>query len=495
MRVPSGSWQGRPVKMPAKPAAFQWPRLMTPRHPLAVGTYGPAAIQWAEARKLHPRRSKGVRWHQRLILHRALEYDRNGDLVWPLVVISGPRQVGKSWVERIVCGWRIDTGAARWGEQQDVLHVAHKLIAAKEVWFPAAKGWAEHEAGAKVRYANDGPQIELADGSRWMLQAATEGAGVAFALVMALVDEGWRVPRSVYDHGIAPTMAESQSPQSWLVSTAGTSDSDLMLTYRAKALAVIDRRRVKTGDSLLIEWSVPPGDDLDLDDPRVWRLGQPYWDRRREAWLRWYRGQVDERAFLQQALNMWVPSLSPPVLGADVYERVAGEFAPAGGLAFGAQVMPDHSRAVIVAYGGDVAEVIDDREQADWVAGRLAALVEAHGGAIGLVTGGPAGGAADALKKGLGDRLVKMTAAHAAAAAGQVYDDLTSARPATRLRAHPLFRTAVGAARRRKHGTGGAWTWDTDAAGMVMTALSAARWASAHAPEPEPEPEEPAVFV
>ena len=63
---------------------------------------------------------------------RAFEHDEDGRLVWRTVMVSAPRQVGKSYLERIACGWRMHQGE-RFGGPQDVLHVAHKLVGAQEV--------------------------------------------------------------------------------------------------------------------------------------------------------------------------------------------------------------------------------------------------------------------------------------------------------------------------------------------------------------------------
>jgi hypothetical protein len=431
---------------------------------------------------MHPKPSRGARWWQRLALARALEHDAAGRLVWPVVIISGPRQVGKSWLERELCAWRIRQAERFGGEEQAVLHVAHKLLAAQEVWRPAAR-WSAG-IGDTVRWANGEQQIERPDGSRWLLQAANDGTGVAFSLSMALIDEGWRVARTVYEEAIEPTLAEAESPQTYLISTAGTAASDLMATYRTKAIGQLDDPR----DVLLIEWSAPPEPEVDIDDPRVWRACQPHWDERRRAWIERKRDQAGERAFRQQALNQWVPSLTPPVLPPGTYGAVATQAPPSGMLALGAEVAEDHSRAVIVAVGGGVAEVIDEREAAHWVTGRLAELAARHGAvAVGLDGTGPARGVAAELKTLDDVPLVTLGAGDMAAASGQVLDAVTARPPRLMLRDHPSFEAAAEVARKRR--VGGAWAWDRDVAGLPLSAATAGWWALAHAPAPLDEPE------
>ncbi len=459
---------------------------MTRRHPRARGTYGIECVSWAQAQRMHPKPSAATRWWQRLALARALEHDAAGALVWPVVIISGPRQTGKSWLERMLCSWRIRQADKFGGEEQALLHVAHKLIAAQEVWRPAAR-WAAG-IGDSVRWANGEQQIERPDGSRWLLQAANDGTGVAFSLSMALIDEGWRVARSVYEEAIEPTLAEAESPQTYLVSTAGTAASDLMATYRAKGVEQLDDPR----DVLLIEWSAPPGPDVDIDDRRVWQACQPHWDARREAWVSRKREQAGERAFRQQALNQWVPSLTPPALAPGTYGAVATRAGPAGDLALGAEVAEDHSRAVIVAVGANgVAEVLDEREQAGWVTGRLAELAARHGAkAVGIDASGPSRGTAAEVKRLPDVPLVALGAGDMASASGQVMDALSSRPPALLLHDHPSWERAVETARRRK--VGGAWAWDRDEAALPLTAVTAAHWALAHAPAAA---EEPAVYA
>jgi hypothetical protein len=454
---------------------------MTRRHPLARGTYGIECANWAEGQRMHSKPSPGNRWWQRLVLARALEHDSAGRLLWPVVIISGPRQVGKSWLERMLCAWRIRQAARFGGEEQALLHVAHKLIAAQEVWRPAAR-WSAG-LGDMVRWANGEQMIERPDGSRWLLQAANDGTGVAFSLSMALIDEGWRIARSVYEEAIEPTLAEAESPQTYLISTAGTAASDLMATYRAKGVEQLDSPR----DVLLIEWSAPPGNEVDIDDVAVWRACQPHWDAKREAWIARKRQQAGERAFRQQALNQWVPSLTPPALPPGTYGSVVTRAAPSGSIAFGAEVAEDHSRAVIVAVGSNgVAEVIEEREQAGWVTGRLADLAAEHGAAAAAVDGsGPARGTAAELKLAEGVPFVALNAGEMASASGQVFDALTARPPALLLRDHPAWEAAVDTARRRK--VGGAWAWTRDE--LTLPAVTAAWWALAHAPEAADEPE------
>ena len=89
------------------------------------------------------------------------------------------RQLGKSWLLRELCLWRIHQGE-RFGEPQDVLHTGKDLAICKEVQRPA-RIWAKARPDEyRVREVNGQEEIELLeDGSRWMLRAKEAVYGYA----------------------------------------------------------------------------------------------------------------------------------------------------------------------------------------------------------------------------------------------------------------------------------------------------------------------------
>jgi hypothetical protein len=205
------------------------------------------------------------------------------------------------------------------------------------------------------------------------------------------------------------------------------------------------------------------------------------------------RTQSSERAFRQQGLNQWVPTLTPPVLGLETWPRVVTHGAPSGRISFGGEVSEDHGRAVIVAVGGGVAEFVEEVPAAD-LADRLVAMAARHNGVAGLDGSGPADGAADSCKRAMAKRFSRLTAAQAAAAAGQSYDALTADPPTIALRDHVALQAGVTGAKRRRVGAS-TWAWDRDGHGMIMTALSCAMWAADHAEPVAEEVEEPMIFT
>ena len=138
-----------------------------------------------------------------------------------------PRQLGKSWLLRELCLWRIHQGE-RFGEPQDVLHTGKDLAVCKEVQRPA-RIWAKARPDAyKVREVNGQEEIELlADGSRWMLRAKEAVYGYACRWRPSM-RRGRCRPSSI-EEGLTPTMVEREQPQLLLVSTAHRLATTLML--------------------------------------------------------------------------------------------------------------------------------------------------------------------------------------------------------------------------------------------------------------------------
>jgi len=261
-----------------------------------VGSFGEEAAQWLKdvyGMELFP-------W-QRYALNRALEYDADKRLVWSAVIITVGRQSGKSWLSRAICMWRLHH-AEQFGETQTILHVANKRSTAMEVMRPAGL-WATEVYGKKaVKWGNESAGIELPSGDRWLIHAANDSAGVGYSVSMVFCDEAWKIPQSVISDSIAPTMVMREQPQIYLVSTAGDSQSDLMQSYRQRAL---DRLDDDEPDSvLLLEWSAPAEADPELVS--TWKWGSPEWSPKREVFLAEQWARIEESAFRRQYCNQWV---------------------------------------------------------------------------------------------------------------------------------------------------------------------------------------------
>jgi phage terminase large subunit-like protein len=188
------------------------------------------------------------------------------------------------------------------GEPQTILHVANRRSTAMEVLRPAGLWATEIYGKSAVKWGNEKAGIELPSGDRWLIHAANESAGVGYSVSMVFADEAWKIKREVVDDALAPTMAERMQPQLWLVSTAGDSTSDLMMSYRQRALDRLESE--DPGSVLLLEWSAPS--DADPDEVDTWKWGSPEWSDKRENFLRQQWTVIEESAWRREYLNQWV---------------------------------------------------------------------------------------------------------------------------------------------------------------------------------------------
>jgi hypothetical protein len=285
------------------PPEASWPRLMSPPHPRAVGSLGEEFAAFARERM-----GRELRWWQQLAAVRLLEVDDQDRLVWPAVVLSTARQVGKSVLLRELILWRL-AQADRFGQPQLVIHVALDRSIAREVQRDA-RAWAKERPDEfpKVIDANGYEVIEHANGSRWMIKAAAGAYGHSSSF--AAVDEAWGIKAQEIEDGIIPTLTETANPQLLIASTANRKTTSLMIDRRRAALELLDEPGV--GD-LLLEWSAPPG--CDIRDPAMWRMASPHWSEQRERIIRGAvaravagdtaDGQDPELAVRNQWLDEW----------------------------------------------------------------------------------------------------------------------------------------------------------------------------------------------
>jgi hypothetical protein len=287
---------------------------MTVPHPMAAGSLGPKFIRWAEAREGRP-----LRWWQRLVATRLLEVDGQGELVWQTMVLSMARQLGKSWLLRELCLWRIHQ-AGHFGEPQDIVHTGKDLSVCQEIQLPA-RWWAKERPELyKVREVNGQESIQyLPDKSRWMLRAKEAAYGHSVSVVA--VDEAWKVKPATVAESMTPTMVERVQPQLWLISTAHRQATSLMRSRRHLAL-----EQLEAGDGdLLIEWSAPA--EAPLERLETWRMASPHWTPQRErevakALAVAQAGETPdpdepdpEQSFRAQWLNQWPKGMNQPGAG------------------------------------------------------------------------------------------------------------------------------------------------------------------------------------
>jgi hypothetical protein len=276
-----------------------------------------------------------------------LEVDADGVLVWPVVVLTVPRQSTKSTLMSEVMAWRIHQ-ADRFGERQIAVHTANKLQAAIRIQ-EDLHGWAEG-CGYKVSRRTGQERVTLPDSSRWEITSLRAAYGSRPSFVF--VDEAFDVPRALVEKALLPAQARRKSPQIWLVSTANSECTDLMLEYRARGRAGSDRVCV-------LEWGLPAGGDP-LDEGWWW-ASNPVPSA---AYVEMVRANVGSSDWVAQWLNVWPPlAVDTGWVGRDRWDALAwsGDW-PEGPVSIAVEASPGQdwavARAVKVSEGRVVVEAL-----------------------------------------------------------------------------------------------------------------------------------------
>lgn len=301
------------------------PTAMTPVHPEATGSYGPALVEWAEEQfKLK------LRWWQALAIVRILEHREDGSLCWPEVIMSCSRRSGKSVIVRLLALWRLIFAPKLFEEQQLIVHSASTLKIAKEPMRYATR-WVEKQDNLKVVRNNNSPGVEdIDEDHRWMVVPSDKTAGLDTC--MGILDEAWFIKPEVVDDDLEPSLLERISPQLLLISTAHRRATSLMRNRISSALAGEEIERV-----LILLWCAMPGDDP--GDPETHRKASAHWTKDRAEYVaRKYAkalaGEIDPEAddldpmegFKAQYLNIWPlkkrPSVGDPVIEAEPWAKL-----------------------------------------------------------------------------------------------------------------------------------------------------------------------------
>jgi phage terminase large subunit-like protein len=245
------------------PTASEFPRLVTAG--LGGCSYGLAVAAWAQRHlniELMP-------W-QVTALSLQLQHDDNGDLVFRESLVSTARQQGKSVALRAMIGWWITEYAVMHRKSpQYVLSTANMLDRAEAIFNDLAFVLKE-SFGAKIMQALGRKSVQMPDGSRWEVRAASiKLHGGSYDLIV--VDELWNIAPDILDDALKPSQIARANPLLSMWSTAGDESSTAMINYRSIALQEIDEGVVS--ERCFAEWSIPAG--CDPRDPQYWGLSNP----------------------------------------------------------------------------------------------------------------------------------------------------------------------------------------------------------------------------
>lgn len=444
-------------------------------------TFGPAVAQLAQAM------GKPLMPWQRYVADTALEVDDDGRFVYKLVIVTVPRQSGKTTLFGAVMDHRA------------------LIVPRGRVWFTQQSGkdavdWLINEHWPLLAPFGSEVHLRRAAGSehiRWRRSAGmvrpfpptADGLhGKTSDLVVA--DEVWAfslVRGQELDQAIVPTMSTRPNATTWKVSTAGDATSTWWLgnveTGRAAAAAG------RTDSIAYFEWACP--DELDPCDPGSWPLYHPAFGRTISAEsMQSALLTLGPDEFARSMGNRWVSTVSR-VIPLQAWRAAAEPEQPqpeVGRVALAFDVAVDRSDAAIVAAWRDDTgvghiEVADHRVGVGWVPDRMAELVERwRPVSVSYDAAGPALDVADVLGRS-GVDLVGLKARDYAAACAGLLEGLVADPPKVRYRPHPALDAAANDAARRALSDMWAWARRQSAGSLsALTAATVAVWAYDHAP-------------
>ncbi|WP_218023331.1 terminase large subunit domain-containing protein [Nocardia altamirensis] len=466
---------------PPPPPPTPPPRYATPRDP-SRATFGPAVAKVSAAlgQPLMP-------W-QRHVADVALEVDERGRFVHSLVVISVPRQSGKT---TLVLANAVHRCLFR--SNQRAWHTAQTGQDARDQWREMAGRLLRSplEPLVTVKWGAGDSRAIFATGSELRPHPPTVDALHGKQSDLNNVDEGW-----VFDdaqgaalmQAIVPTQATRPGAQTIVLSTMGTANSTWFH-------GLSDRGRDGDPGMAYFEWSIPEdADPLDLDV--VAGCHPAYGHTIDMDALRRARDQLGDKPgeFARAYGNRRTGAgerLFPRWEEAQTSEPFPADVRPA----FGAAVAIDRSETAIVAAahvdGLPVVELIECRPGTAWAAPRLRQLAATHRHhGLAVDRAGPSVTLADELGR-LGVELMPIGTRDITAAAGNLLDRLNPRDGGPirlRFRTDPAFSAAAEIAALRP--VGDAFALSRRAPGSIasLEAAALAVYALEHQPPPAAVP-------
>lgn len=345
---------------------------------------------------------------QRYAADVAGELNPDGSYRYPVVVVSVPRQSGKTTLMRAV---GTDRAMSRPG--LDVFYTAQTGKDARERWADLVKAI---KAGplsrfCTIRQAAGAERVVFANGSMFRAFAPVANSLHGYTPPLVMLDEAFAHDEQAGEDlmgAINPAQQTLRHRQLWIVSTAGTAASVFLRKW------IEAGRRGDEGVAIL-EWGAGP-DVVDVYDPTTWPTFHPGMvDLADGLPLTSVEAIADAAATLSRAeferayCNRWTRTAShliPP----EAWERLANhdQRPPRGGpddVVFAYDVMHDRSAAAIVAAWRDgdgrlQARVTKSGPGMDWVASTIRSLRGFGWRQFAAAENGPAREVTDELERG-----------------------------------------------------------------------------------------------
>lgn len=249
------------------------------------------------------------------------------------VAIICSRQNGKTKILTPRIGWALDNG-------RRVIHTAQNRLLPRKVFVEVAK----HYPQAKVRYANGQESIELPNGGSYMIVAPQRGARGESADDL-IVDELREMEDFDFIAAAEPTLTESQDPQVWYLSNAGTEKSLVLNDLRLRGIA-------QAAGIAYMEWSADPS--RAVDDREGWMEANPSighgnnsLDKLQALYDR-YQAAGELAIFETEHLCRWVQSMQPRLVADVIWQQARRALEPPLRPVLGISVHPNGRQASAV---------------------------------------------------------------------------------------------------------------------------------------------------
>lgn len=444
------------------------PRFATPRNN-SYATFGPAVAKLSHAigRPLMP-------W-QELVADVAFEVDSDGRFVHPLVIISVPRQSGKT---ALVLATAIHRGLT--GRNRKIWLTAQTGMAAHTRWREQAEQLMTTPFSQLVtpKWGAGNSRLIFGTGSQFAPHPPTIDALHGEQSDLNIIDEAWSFTETQGTNliqAITPTQATRPGAQLIITSTMGTADSTWFHNY-------VERGRDGDPAVCYFEWSIPDdADPTNLDD--VARFHPAVGHIINRAAIDAAAGQMRPGEFARAYGNRRTGA-GERLVSMDAWNNAQTvETLPEDALvAFGVAVSIDRTETAIVAAalvdGTPVIELVDKRAGTNWAVNRVAQLVHGHPNVgIAIDRFGPSQTIADQLD--LRDiELMKVQTRDVTSAAADLLDRLEDRR--VKFRTDASFDRSMDVLAKRSVGDAFAFSRKLDHGSIApVEAASLALWAVA----------------
>lgn len=456
-----------------------------------------------------------IPWQQH-VADVGLEIDpATGELWYDEVVITVPRQSGKTTLILVWMVWRCTLFARRLGSNQTVYYLAQsgkmarrKLIFEFIPLLRRARGFTEirNSRGAPVKptewkpSTNNGSEnLLFGTDSRIQIEAPTDDGSHGDIIDMPVLDEAFAHQTDVVEQAVDAATITRRSPQLLVLSTVGTRQSHYLWgKVQAGRVAVDD----PTSRMAYFEWSVPL--EADWHDPTVWRkhlpaVGHTITVARLAARLAKALLAADDKAdndgftqgvagFRRGYMNQWldVPltlSARGPRIPAGRWEGCQVDRLVAGmmserpvTLAFAASRDGEWGTIAVAAGSVDApyVEVVEHRRGTAWLPERVAELVARYRLPVGCNAAGETGGMVHLVEYLVRGKVRLLGAAEYAQSCAGLLADVEAGRLSRPFGQAPLD-AAAAVAQDRKLGSGWAWHTDSDVPISPLEAVTVAR--------------------